>query len=98
MAVTANYETVMIFSMKQGEEGIQALIERFKNLIEQRATLKNVDEWGKRKLAYLINKESEGYYVLFDFESTAEFPAELDRRFRITEGVIRSLIIKKEED
>lgn len=98
MAVTANYETVMIISMKQGEEGIQALIERFNKLIEERATLKNVDEWGKRKLAYLINKESEGYYVLFDFESTAEFPAELDRRFRITEGVIRSLIIKKEED
>ncbi len=98
MAVTANYETVMILSMKNGEETNQALIERFKNLIEERATLKNVDEWGKRKLAYLINKESEGYYVLFDFESTAEFPAELDRRFRITEGVIRSLIIKKEED
>ncbi len=98
MAVTANYETVMILSMKNGEEANQALIERFKNLIEERATLKNVDEWGKRKLAYLINKESEGYYVLFDFESTAEFPAELDRRFRITEGVIRSLIIKKEED
>lgn len=98
MAVTANYETVMILSMKNGEETNQALIERFKNLIEEHATLKNVDEWGKRKLAYLINKESEGYYVLFDFESTAEFPAELDRRFRITEGVIRSLIIKKEED
>ena len=47
MAVTANYETVMIISMKQGEEGIQALIERFKKLIEERATLKNVDEWGK---------------------------------------------------
>ena len=98
MAVTANYETVMILSMKNGEETNQALIERFKKLIEERATLKNVDEWGKRKLAYLINKESEGYYVLFDFESTAEFPAELARRFRITEGVIRSLIIKKEED
>lgn len=98
MAVTANYETVMIISMKQGEEGIQALVEKFKNLIETNATLKNVDEWGKRKLAYLINKESEGYYVLFDFESTAEFPAELDRRFRITEGVIRSMIIKKEDE
>ena len=98
MAVTANYETVMIISMKQGEEGIQALIERFKNLIEERATLKNVDEWGKRKLAYLINKESEGYYVLFDFESTAEFPAELDRVYKITEGVMRSLIIKKEDE
>lgn len=98
MAVTANYETVMILSMKNGEENNQALVEKFKSLIEERATLKNVDEWGKRKLAYLINKESEGYYVLFDFESTAEFPAELDRRFRITEGVIRSMIIKKEDE
>ena len=98
MTVTANYETVMIISMKKGEEGIQALVEKFKTLIEKHATLKNVDEWGKRKLAYLINKESEGYYVLFDFESTAEFPAELDRRYRITEGVIRSLIIKKEDE
>lgn len=58
--------------------------------------MKNVDEWGKRKLAYLINKESEGYYVLFDFESEAEFPAELDRIYKITEGVMRSMIIKKE--
>ena len=98
MAVTANYETVMIISMKKGEEGIQALVEKFKSLIEERATLKNVDEWGKRKLAYLINKESEGYYVLFEFESTAEFPAELDRKFRISEDVMRSMIIKKEDE
>ncbi len=56
MAVTANYETVMIVSMKKGEEGIQAIVEKFKALIEKNATLKNVDEWGKRKLANLINK------------------------------------------
>ena len=98
MAVTANYETVMIVSMKKGEEGIQSVVERFKTLIEQNATLKNVDEWGKRKLAYLINKESEGYYVLFEFESEAAFPAELDRKFRINEDVIRSMIIKKEDE
>ncbi len=97
MAVTANYETVMIFSLKQGEEGIQALVEKFKALIEKHATLQNVDEWGKRKLAYLINKESEGYYVLMNFESEAEFPAELDRVFKITDGVLRSMIIKKGE-
>ena len=97
MAVKANYETVMIFSLKQGEEGIQALIEKFKALIEKHATLQNVDEWGKRRLAYLINKESEGYYVLMNFESTAEFPAELDRIFKITDGVMRSMIIKKDE-
>ncbi len=96
MTVKANYEAVMIFSMKQGEEGIQALIEKFKGLIEKNATLQNVDEWGKRRLAYLINKESEGYYVLMNFESTADFPAELDRRFKITDGVLRSMIIKKD--
>lgn len=97
MALKANYETVMVFSMKQGEDGIQALIEKFKALIEKHATLQSVDEWGKRKLAYLINKEAEGYYVLMNFESEAEFPAELDRIFKITDGVIRSLIIRKPE-
>ena len=97
MAVTANYETVMIFSLKQGEEGIQTLVEKFKALIEKHATLQNVDEWGKRRLAYLINKESEGYYVLMNFESEAEFPAELDRVFKITDGVLRYMIIKKGE-
>ena len=97
MALKANYETVMVFSMKQGEEGIQTLIEKFKALIEKHATLQSVDEWGKRKLAYLINKEAEGYYVLMNFESEAEFPAELDRIYKITDGVIRSLIIRKPE-
>ncbi len=98
MAVTANYEAVMVVTMKKGEEAVQTVVERFKALIEQNAALKNVDEWGKRKLAYLINKESEGYYVLFDFESEAAFPAELDRKFRINEDVIRSMIIKKEDE
>lgn len=97
MAVKANYETVMVISMKQGEEGIQAIVEKFKALIEKHATLLSVDEWGKRRLAYLINKESEGYYVLMTFESEAEFPAELDRIYKITDGVLRSLIIKKGE-
>ena len=97
MALKANYETVMVISMKQGEDGIQALIEKFKALIEKHATLQSVDEWGKRKLAYLINKESEGYYVLMNFESEADFPAELDRIYKITDGVMRSLIIRKPE-
>lgn len=97
MALKANYETVMVISMKQGEDGIQALIEKFKALIEKHATLQSVDEWGKRKLAYLINKEAEGYYVLMNFESEAAFPAELDRIYKITDGVIRSLIIRKPE-
>lgn len=98
MAVINSYETVMVISTKLGDEAIAEMVEKFKALIEKHATLESVDEWGKRRLAYLINKESEGYYVLFNFKSTAEFPAELDRRYKITDGVLRSLIIKKDEE
>lgn len=92
------YESVLVISLKLGEEGIQSLIEKFKALISENATLDSVDEWGKRRLAYLINKEAEGYYVLFNFTSEAEFPAELDRRYKITDGVLRSLIVKKDAE
>jgi len=90
------YESVLVVSIKNGEEAADAVVNKFKELIEANATLENVDVWGKRKLAYLINKESEGYYVLFSFESAPEFTAELDRVYNITDGVLRSLIIKKE--
>ena len=81
--------------MKNGEEAAKALLEKFKALIEANGTVSNVDEWGKRRLAYLINDEAEGYYVLVNFESNPEFPAELDRVLKITDGVLRSLIISK---
>ena len=96
--INETYEAMVVFSLKQGEDGIKALTEKFKGMMAEAGTVESVDEWGKRKLAYLINKESEGYYVLFDFESTAEFPAELDRIYKITDGVMRSIIIKKEEE
>ncbi|MCI8497283.1 MAG: 30S ribosomal protein S6 [Clostridiales bacterium] len=90
------YESVLVISTTLGEEGIATMVEKFKNLIEKHATIENVDEWGKRRLAYLINDEAEGYYVLYSFESEPEFPAELDRIYKITDGVLRSLIVKKE--
>ena len=91
----SSYEVVLIFSVSKGEEDTNALVEKFKNLITENATVENVDEWGKRKLAYLIDDEAEGYYVLINFESEADFPAELDRITNITDGVLRSMIIKK---
>ncbi len=94
--VKNSYEFVLVLSMKLGEEGIEEVTKKFQDLIESNATLGEVDKWGKRRLAYLINKESEGYYILFNFESTAVFPAELDRICKITDGVLRSLIVKKE--
>jgi small subunit ribosomal protein S6 len=95
--ITNSYETVMILSMNLGEEGINGLITKFKDLIAANGTVEGVDEWGKRKLAYPIQKQPEGYYVLIDFKSAADFTAELDRIYKITDGVLRSLIIKKEE-
>ena len=94
--VTNSYETVFILSTKLGEDGIASLVQKFKDLIEANATLESVDEWGKRRLAYLINKEA--YYVLIDFTSVPAFTAELDRIYKITDGVLRSLIIKKEPE
>ncbi len=95
MAISNAYEIVMVFSVKQGEEATAALVEKFKTMITENATDVSVDEWGKRRLAYLINKESEGYYVLVNFTADTEFPAELDRVLGITDGVLRSMIIKK---
>ena len=94
--VKNSYETVLVFSMKLGDEGIEKTIEKFQNLISENAEFESVDKWGKRKFAYLINKEAEGYYVLFNFKSDTDFPAELDRICKITDGVLRSLIVKKE--
>ena len=99
--ISANYEVVFIIDPAQGEEGIAALVEKFKGiveaLIEQNGTLDSIDEWGKRKLAYAINYITEGYYVLISFTSAPEFPKELDRILRITDGVIRSMIVCKGE-
>ncbi len=96
MAVINSYEAVIVISLKLGEEAVAETVKKFTNLIEKHATLESVDEWGKRRLAYLINKEADAYYVLFNFKSEAEFPAELDRITKITDGVLRSMIIKKE--
>ena len=94
---SGHYETVMVLNTKLGEEAIQALVEKFKTLIGQNGTINNVDVWGKRRLAYLIEDESEGYYVLIDFTSKPDFPAELDRVYKITDGVLRSLITAKQD-
>lgn len=91
-----SYESVVVFSLKSGDAKIKENVDKFKELIEKNGTLNKIDDWGKRDLAYLINKESEGYYILFDFEAEAKFPAELERIFRITDGILRFLVVKKE--
>ncbi len=91
------YESVLVLSTKLGEEGIKETIEKFTGMISKAGTLDSVDEWGKRRLAYAINYETEGYYVLINFTSNPDFPAELDRVYKITEGILRTMIIAKVE-
>ena len=92
---TNKYEAMLVFSVVNGEEATTALVEKFKALIAENGTVENVDDWGKRRLAYPINDEAEGYYVLVNFESTAAFPAEFERVAKITDGVLRTMVIAK---
>ena len=95
--ITANYEVVYVLDPAQGEEAIAAQVANFKSLAEQNGSDVVVEEWGNRKLAYPINYKTEGYYVLMTFESKPELPAELDRVFKITDGILRSIIVAVEE-
>jgi small subunit ribosomal protein S6 len=80
------------------EEAIKALVERFATLItEQGGQVEKVDEWGKRRLAYPIEDFREGYYVLMNFTADANTPQELERVYKITDGVIRYLIVREDE-
>lgn len=95
--VSANYEVVYIIDPAKGEDGIKAIVEKFKDLAEQNGSAVEVEEWGTRKLAYSINFKNEGYYVLMSFTSAPSFPKELDRVLGITDGIMRSLITCKGE-
>ena len=98
MAKTSEkYEVMYIINPNLSEEETAAIVERFKTLVEQNGTLDEMEDMGKRKLAYEIDYLTEGYYVLIKFTSGPDFPAELDRIFGITDGVIRSLITKRPE-
>ena len=83
--------------MRRPKDQNEVLKQKFTDLIAMHCALGNVDEWGKRKLAYPINYENDGYYIVIDFTSDEAFPQELDRVINITDGVLRSLIVAKGE-
>ncbi|MBU5439346.1 30S ribosomal protein S6 [Tissierella sp. MSJ-40] len=91
------YEAVLIFVPSQEEEKRVQLLERFKGIIEAEGTISNVDEWGIRKLAYPINDIGEGYYILMNFEGTPEAVKELDRVAKISDSIMRHMIIREDE-
>ena len=94
----AKYESTLVFSVKESEDKAKALVEKFKSYIEKSGTVENVDEWGKRRLAYPINYENEGYYVVFQHENEPSFVAEFTRKLNIADGVLRYLTVAREEE
>ena len=93
--VINKYETIIVIDASLTEEEINSTAEKFKALIAATGTVESVDVWGKRRLAYPINFKNEGYYVLINFESQAEFIKELDRNYNITDSILRTITVRK---
>lgn len=92
------YESIYILRPTMEEEAIKSMVERFSDLItKEGGEIENVDEWGKRRLAYPIEDFYEGYYVLMNFKAKPEFPNELERIYKITDNVLRYIIIRDDE-
>lgn len=92
-----SYESIFIVNAALPEDEQKAIVEKFTALIAANGTLDKVDEWGKRRLAYPIDDLNEGYYVLVNFTCGPNFPHELDRVFKITDGLLRSIIVRKDK-
>ena len=91
--ISGKYETIFIVNPSLEEAAATAVVDKFKSLVEANGTNVEVEDWGKRRLAYPI----EGVYTLIRFESKPEFPAELDRIYKITDGVMRSIIVSLDD-
>ena len=92
--VAVAYECMFIINPEIGEDAVKALVEKFTGLISSSGTIDSLNEWGRRKLAYPIDDIPDGYYVLVNFHAPGDLPSELSRVFNITEGIMRSLIIR----
>ncbi|WP_077369308.1 30S ribosomal protein S6 [Anaerosalibacter sp. Marseille-P3206] len=91
------YEAMLIFLPELEEEKRNSLLDRLKGIIEADGTISNVDDWGSRKLAYEINDYTDGYYVVINFESTPEAVKEFDRIAKISDSILRHMIVREEE-
>ena len=90
------YESVIIINPSVDDEGIKALIKKFTDIINNEGKVESAEELGKRRLAYEIMKNKEGFYVVFNFEAKPELIAELERNYRIDDSVMKFITVKKE--
>lgn len=93
-----NYELMYIIKPDVEEEKLTALVEKFKGLVEENgAEVTKLDKWGKRRLAYEVNHIKEGFYILMQFKAKPAAAAELDRVMKITDGILRHMIVREDE-
>ena len=92
------YETIFIVNPNVEEAGVKGLIEKFSNIINNEGKVESVEELGKKKLAYDIKKNSEGIYVLINFDAEPSLIKELERVYRITDEVIKFIVVRKDEE
>ena len=92
-----SYETILVLNTKLDEEASKALVSKFTDMIAASGTVESIDEWGKRRLAYEIEDETEGNYVLVNFTAEPELIAELNRVYAITDGLLRTIIVRKDK-
>ena len=91
------YELAVVVSAKIEDEERAAVVDKCKALIERfGGTITNVDDWGKKRLAYEIQKMKEGFYYFIQFEAESSAPAEIESRIRIRDNVLRDLVVKNE--
>lgn len=91
------YEVLFIINAELEDDKKNAVIEMAKETISADGEVENVDVWGNKKLAYPIQKKNEGFYVLITFKANPDLPKELDRKLRISDDVLRYIIVNKEE-
>ncbi|MGO3018955.1 MAG: 30S ribosomal protein S6 [Anaerococcus sp.] len=92
-----NYEAVLIFRPELTDETRNEQLENFKNIINEAGEVTSVDDWGKKKLAYEINDLKDGYYYIVDFKAEADHIKEFERRMRISDSIMRYMVIRKED-
>ena len=92
------YELLLIITPDHDENEAEALTNQVKGIIESSGTLLKVDPWGKKRLAYPIQKRNEGYYVLYIFESAPSFVAQLNQALHVIEAILRYMIVQYEDD
>lgn len=90
------YESILVFRPDMEDDAREQLLERFKSIIAAHGNVESVDDWGKKRLAYEIEKLQEGYYYLINFEASHDLPIELERNYKISDQVIRYNIIRKD--